>query len=87
MTEFYNGSKGPVRIKTMPFTQAKNSLNKLERTDPSRTGEIDALKEHLENLGKQYRFDLEAEKNGGSASAERIAEIEAELARLDGEAS
>lgn len=46
----YNGSKGPVEIATMPLSFARNAMNKLMRTEPERTAEIDALTAHVEKL-------------------------------------
>ncbi len=83
----YQGSKGPVLISGMSFPQATNSLAKLERTEPERTDEIVALKEHIADLGVQYRAKLALERADGTTSAERIAEIDAEFARLDAEAA
>lgn len=46
----YQGSKGPVEIATMPLSFAKNAMNKLLRTEPERTAEIEALTAHVEKL-------------------------------------
>ncbi|MBY8333141.1 hypothetical protein [Qipengyuania pacifica] len=46
----YQSSKGPVAIDTMPLSYAKNALNKLRRTEPDRTAEIDALDAHVTKL-------------------------------------
>jgi hypothetical protein len=46
----YESSKGPVEISTMPLSYAKNALNKLRRTEPGRTEEIEALAAHVERL-------------------------------------
>lgn len=50
MLTHYQSSKGPVAIATMPLSYAKNALNKLHRTEPERSEEIDALAEHVEML-------------------------------------
>lgn len=46
----YQSSKGAVEISTMPLSYAKNAMNKLMRTEPERTEEIDALKAHVSAL-------------------------------------
>lgn len=46
----YNSSKGDVEISTMPLSYAKNALNKLKRTEPERTAEIEALQAHVDGL-------------------------------------
>lgn len=46
----YKSSKGEVEISTMPLSYAKNALNKLRRTEPERTDEIDALDTHVTRL-------------------------------------
>ena len=46
----YQSSKGPVAIDTMPLSYAKNALNKLRRTEPERTAEIEALDDHVTKL-------------------------------------
>lgn len=46
----YQSSKGPVEIDTMPLSYAKNALNKLRRTEPERTAEIEALDAHVTKL-------------------------------------
>jgi hypothetical protein len=46
----YQSSKGPVEIETMPLSYAKNALNKLRRTEPERTAEIEALDAHVSRL-------------------------------------
>ncbi|WPZ05523.1 hypothetical protein [Pelagerythrobacter marinus] len=46
----YKSSKGPVEIAGMPLSYAKNALNKLRRTEPERTAEIDALDAHVSKL-------------------------------------
>lgn len=43
----YKSSKGDVEIGTMPLSYAKNALNKLRRTEPERTAEIEALEVHV----------------------------------------
>ncbi len=43
----YKSSKGEVEISTMPISYAKNALNKLRRTEPDRTAEIEALAAHV----------------------------------------
>jgi hypothetical protein len=46
----YQSSKGAVEVSTMPLSYAKNALNKLRRTEPERTEEIDAIAAHVEAL-------------------------------------
>ncbi|MEW9855901.1 hypothetical protein [Novosphingobium sp. M1R2S20] len=46
----YKSSKGEVEIATMPLSYAKNALNKLRRTEPERTAEIEALDAHVSKL-------------------------------------
>lgn len=46
----YKGSKGEVEIATMPLSFARNAMNKLLRTEPERTAEIEALTAHVEKL-------------------------------------
>lgn len=46
----YQSSKGAVEIDTMPLSYAKNALNKLRRTEPERTAEIEALDAHVTKL-------------------------------------
>ena len=46
----YQSSKGPVEIATMPLSYAKNARNKLQRNEPERTAEIEALTAHVEKL-------------------------------------
>lgn len=46
----YQSSKGPVEISSMPLSYAKNAMNKLLRTEPERTVEIEALQTHVAKL-------------------------------------
>lgn len=46
----YKSSKGEVEISTMPLSYAKNAVNKLRRTEPERTAEIEALQAHVDAL-------------------------------------
>lgn len=46
----YKSSKGPVEIDGMPLSYAKNALNKLRRSEPERTAEIEALDAHVSKL-------------------------------------
>lgn len=46
----YKSSKGEIEISTMVLSYAKNAMNKLIRDEPSRTAEIDALRQHIEAL-------------------------------------
>lgn len=46
----YKSSKGDKEIATMPLSYAKNALNKLVRTEPERTAEIEALQAHVDRL-------------------------------------
>lgn len=46
----YKSSKGEVAIDGMPLSYAKNALNKLRRTEPERTAEIEALDAHVSKL-------------------------------------
>lgn len=48
----YQSSKGAVEIDTMPLSYAKNALNKLRRTEPERTAEIEALDAHVTKLAE-----------------------------------
>lgn len=49
MTEHYHGSKGPRLIADMPYPHLANALAKLEREEPHRTAEIDAMRAELES--------------------------------------
>lgn len=49
----YQSSKGAVEISTMPLSYAKNALNKLTRTEPGRTAEIEALQAHVDKLAAE----------------------------------
>jgi hypothetical protein len=49
----YQSSKGLVEIDTMPFPYANNALQKLLRSEPSRTAEIDALQAHCDKLSAE----------------------------------
>lgn len=46
----YKSSKGEIEISTMALSYAKNAMNKLIRDEPSRTAEIDALRQHVEAI-------------------------------------
>jgi len=46
----YKSSSGDKEISTMPLSYALNALRKLERTEPERTAEIAALRDHTEKL-------------------------------------
>ncbi len=50
MTTHYASSKGPVEIATMALSYAKNARNKLQRSEPERTAEIEAIGAHVERL-------------------------------------
>ncbi|AOR76310.1 hypothetical protein [Novosphingobium resinovorum] len=50
----YQSSKGAVEISTMPLSYAKNALNKLSRTEPGRTAEIEALQAHVDKLTAEF---------------------------------
>lgn len=50
MLTHYNSSSGAKEIATMPLSYAKNARNKLQRTEPERTAEIEALSAHVEKL-------------------------------------
>lgn len=50
MLTHYNSSKGPVEISTMALSYAKNAANKLRRTEPERTAEIEAIDAHVAKL-------------------------------------
>lgn len=43
----YQGSRGPMEIATMPLPYLENALAKLEREQPERTGEIEAMRLRL----------------------------------------
>ncbi len=49
----YQSSKGAVEISTMPLRYASNALSKLQRDEPSRRDEIDALAKHVAALAEQ----------------------------------
>ena len=49
---FYQSSKGPVDISTMPMRYASNALSKLMREEPGRTAEIEALEKHIATLAE-----------------------------------
>lgn len=46
----YKSSKGEVEIATMPLRYAANALNKLQRDEPHRAAEIEALEAHVASL-------------------------------------
>lgn len=49
----YKSSSGDKEIATMPLSYAKNALNKLLRTEPERTAEIEALQIHVDRLSAE----------------------------------
>lgn len=49
----YKSSKGDVEISTMPLSYALNAMRKLQRTEPERTAEIEALKAHTDKLAAE----------------------------------
>jgi len=49
---FYQSSKGPVDISTMPMRYASNALNKLMWEEPGRTAEIEALEKRVATLAE-----------------------------------
>lgn len=49
----YQSSKGAVEIDTMPLSYALNAMRKLQRTEPERTAEIEALKAHTDRLAAE----------------------------------
>lgn len=49
----YKSSKGEVEISTMPLSYALNALRKLQRTEPERAAEIEALKAHTDKLATE----------------------------------
>ncbi|WP_374412681.1 hypothetical protein [Novosphingobium colocasiae] len=49
----YQSSKGPVEIDTMPLSYALNAMKKLQRTEPERVAEIEALKAHTDRLSAE----------------------------------
>ncbi|MDF2382445.1 hypothetical protein JMG10_13265 [Nostoc ellipsosporum NOK] len=55
----YQSSKGAVEIDTMPLPYAANALAKLQRTEPTRTAEIDALQAHVDKLAAEASNDDE----------------------------
>jgi hypothetical protein len=55
----YKSSKGMVEIDTMPYPYAKNALGKLEREQPERKDEIEALRSHVEKLSKDFEAAAE----------------------------
>ncbi|MFT4056886.1 MAG: hypothetical protein QM681_20440 [Novosphingobium sp.] len=46
----YRSSSGDKVIADMPLSYAKNAVNKLRRSEPERTAEIDALQAHVDKL-------------------------------------
>lgn len=70
MTTMYHGSKGPVAISTMTRPHAANALAKLERSEPGRTEEIEALRAHVARLDEEY-----AEAQASSATDEGPAPV------------
>ena len=50
----YQSSKGAVDIDTMNYSHALNSLHKLERTEPGRVAEIEALEAHIAKLDAEH---------------------------------
>lgn len=59
----YASSKGAVEIATMPRTYAFNALSKLERDEPHRIEEIEALRAHVVRLDEAY---AEQQATGGA---------------------
>lgn len=53
ITHYESSSRGKVEIAAMPLSFAKNSLNKLLRTEPERKAEIDALQAHVDKLAAE----------------------------------
>ncbi|TCM21517.1 hypothetical protein EDF56_101181 [Novosphingobium sp. PhB165] len=53
ITHYESSSRGSIEIATMPLSFAKNSLNKLTRTEPGRTAEIEALQAHVDKLATE----------------------------------
>jgi hypothetical protein len=49
----YQSSKGAVEISTMPYSHALNAVNKLRRSEPERTAEIEALQAHVDKLAAE----------------------------------
>lgn len=64
----YKSSKGDKEIATMPLSYAKNALNKLLRTEPERTAEIEALQAHVDKLSA----DAEAAALAGPTPREAV---------------
>lgn len=94
----YKSSSGDKEIATMPLSYALNAMRKLERTDPSRTDEISALKAHTDGLIAENKANTEPEAreavigdNGGPAlepvESEGRAAVEAHVDDLLTEAS
>ena len=50
MTTVYKSSSGDVLISEMVLSHARNAWNKLQRTEPERTAEIEALGQHVTKL-------------------------------------
>ncbi|AIT81630.1 hypothetical protein [Novosphingobium pentaromativorans] len=50
MLTHYNSSSGPKEIAKMPLSYAKNARNKLQRNEPERADEIEALTAHVDKL-------------------------------------
>lgn len=61
----YASSKGPVEIASMVRSYAFNALSKLERDEPHRIEEIEALRAHVARLDEAY-----AEQQATGASEE-----------------
>lgn len=49
-THYHSSSRGPVEIASMPLRHARNARAKLQREEPWRLDEIEALSAHVARL-------------------------------------
>lgn len=71
----YKSSKGDREISEMPLPYATNALNKLLRSEPGRTAEIEALQAHVDKLSGEAAIDDGANPRvviGGNSPPEAI---------------
>lgn len=70
---FYQSSKGPVDISTMPLRYASNALGKLTRDEPTRREEIEALEAHVAKLAEQDDQPVAGIGDNGGPALEEVA--------------
>lgn len=50
MTHYHSSSRGPVEIASMNYSHLLNARDKLARSEPHRSAEIEAMSAHLAKL-------------------------------------